>query len=157
MCYELSSYDVQVSISNYKVCMTVELKLPKLKKRKKFLTKDVDKTMLQVGEILRGDVIKEWLKGKDPNGQTLKRGNKKYLTAKRKRGRSGKIDFNLSGDMQQSFSVKKYGIHAIVLFFNSAKERKKAKANYNKRKNMMKVGKKLRSKTILNFFKRMTR
>ena len=137
--------------------MSVTVSLKNIKSREKFLRRDVDKTLLYVGEILRGKIIKAWLSGTAPDGSSFKKGNSKYLSYKSSKGRRGKIDLNFSGDMQQSFSVKKDGKNAVMLWFKSAAERAKALGNYKIRKNMMKVGNKLNDLIVKKFFNRMTR
>ena len=135
--------------------MSVQLDLKNLKKLDKGLNFKVEPSLLYSGEILRGRILKQWLKGTAPDGSGLKKGNAKYLAYKGSKGRRKKIDFNLSGDMQQAFSVKKTGRNAIMLWFMSAKERAKALGNYNKRKNFLRVGKKLRTEITNIFYKRL--
>jgi hypothetical protein len=137
--------------------MKSTVKTPKLDKTLKRLKGSTDKALMYTGGILRGKIVKQWLKGNDPNGKAFKKGNKKYLKWKKGEGRKGKIDFNLSGDMQEAFTWKKYAKNTVLLFFNSSIERDKAKGNYKKRKTMLKVGKKLREEITRIFYKRLMR
>ena len=138
--------------------MSATVKTPNLDKHLKFLQKDVDKTLLYVGEILRGNVIKAWLSGKDPNGRQLKKGNTSYLNWKEKvKHKKRRINFNLSGDMQLNFKARKTKKNEVTLGFTSARELKKARWNYDIRKNMFILGRKVRNKMTTLFFKRMIR
>ena len=138
--------------------MSVIINTPNLNKRQKFLTKDVDKTLLYVGEILRGNVIKAWLSGKNAKGRDLKKGNKQYLRWKSNvKHKKNRINFNLSGDMQLNFKARKTKKNEVTLGFTSARELKKARWNYDIRKNMFILGRKVRNKMTTLFFKRMIR
>ena len=126
--------------------MSVTIRTPNLNKWQKTLKTKVDDALMGSSEILRGDIVKAWLSGKAPDKTALKKGNKNYLNHKKSKGRKSKIDFNLSGDMQQAFTVKKLTRTMVQLFFNSSLERKKAQGNYNKRRNMLRIGTALHEK-----------
>jgi len=136
--------------------MSVTIRTPKLNGWTKNLKTKVEPSLMYAGQILRGKVVKSWLSGKAPNGTGLKKGNTDYLDWKKGKGMKRQIDFmGLTGKLQQSFTVKKSGKNGILLWFNSLLQRKKAQGLFNKRRNMLRVGKKLRAETVKNFFKRL--
>lgn len=135
--------------------MSVTVRTPKLNKWQRNLKTKVPVSLMYAGTILSGKIVKAWLSGKAPNGQSLKKGTEKYLKYKRSKGRGGKIDFNFSGKLQDSFTVKRLRSEGILLYFNSSIQREIARGLYEKRKNMLRIGKKLRAETVNNFFKRL--
>jgi len=135
--------------------MSVTVKIPNLKGYQKALKSDSDKALMSASQILRGNIVKEWLAGRGADGKQFAKGTKEYLKYKRSKGRKAKIDLNFSGDLQQSFAAKKVRTGLIQLYFSSALQRKKAQGLYNRRRNMLKVSKKLKHLTRMNYWKKL--
>lgn len=103
--------------------------------------------LYKVSEELLTEIVSNWSNAKGGNNTNLKPLSKDYETAKRNKTGRDKRDLLLSGDLYRSFHVKKEDKTTMALTF-TPDAMTKAKSNYKKDENMMKVNKALAKKLV---------
>lgn len=106
-------------------------------------------SMAGAATIVSKTVKDRWLAGKGADNTTFKVGSKAYLDWKASKGRNRRIDMNLGvppspgssgppAGMALSFMPRKQTEREVVISF-STEQLEKARGNYSKRPNMLKV------------------
>jgi hypothetical protein len=141
--------------------MPVKVKMDLTNKAAKQLLR-FDKIMAANSEWLRGRIIRNWLRGKSPDGSPFRSLSTKafffnvgsatskeymqfeggYKQFKAASGRNPIRDFMFSGKMHQGFKVFKKGAFRYILGF-AAPEKDKARGNKRHAQNMLSISKKL--------------
>ena len=78
--------------------------------------KNIQGTMLAIGNTYSSEVIKSWNKGKNVQGQAFKKLSAGYKRQKIKAGKKGIPDLDMSGDLRDTLDIKikKKGVNISI-------------------------------------------
>lgn len=106
----------------------------------------LEKILLQAGEILEGDLIKNWNSAKGGDYVKMTPLTKEYKEYKTEKGRIGIPDIYFSGKLRQGMVTAKTAKNTVKIGFLTSPLKEQAKCLAKKRPMFMKVGDKLISK-----------
>ncbi len=138
--------------------MAVKVTLPTIIDRIKKMQKFTDKILMPVAEVVRGEIVKNWLKTKGADGKPFKPLNPTYLQKKVKMGRLGLRNLHLSAGspMATSLSPRKSG-KSVIVGWTEKEQLDKARGNHKHAKGMMSIGPVIESKANQTAFKLWTK
>lgn len=134
--------------------MATKVNLKNTIQRQVFLIKKSDSKIEDIADKTKVFLIRNWIRGLGGNGVSLQRPriSEKYKKFKVKKGQPGMIDMVLNGDMSRSMEVKKKGINKYTVGFPRDEE-KKAKGNYKRRPQFMKLNKRFKRLMLIDYLK----
>lgn len=109
-------------------------------------------SMAGAATVVAGEVRRRWGSGSGADKSPFKAGSPDYLKWKASKGRNPKIDMMFSGDMALSFIPRKQTDREVEITFSND-QLKKARGNFDKRPNMLRVDATLEKIGVKEFLK----